>query len=468
MNIDFPITEISIPEPKEIILFGHKIILNLPPGLFRIIEIMIPGQNDAIIMAELANFIPNIAVPTTYKSVFDESVRFKQRPIQDSISYKENSVYFLSTVFPRFKMNSKQVFESFKFDLCNTIFYFENKQRSLCPQDDQFHPKVVEILNSYASYQIFNFAHYYAKNIPQNPYKTQKTETDLIMDSIFIQPFKDQPNILTAASIKSETKKQLNIIRLQKKIKQLAEDEEFAAKLQQQFDAEPPPGVPTENDEMECSCCFTPSPFTEMVQCLEGHLVCKQCVILSVETALAEGYIRSTCPSMGCTSTIPLVELERVLPAKVMQRFNETDSINEISKAKITGLRTCWKCGFKAIDENDSGPFVCPQCAELTCKQCSQQYHYNSICDFKQRMIEDRMSQAIVKACPSCGTRYIKVEGCNHMICPRCNTEFCYLCGEIIHNVEDHYTTCTQFIDNEEYLQQQIDEAVRTAMEDLS
>ena len=45
--------------------------------------------------------------------------------------------------------------------------------------------------------------------------------------------------------------------------------------------------------------------------------------------------------------------------------------------------------------------------------------------------------------CPTCDARAQKTHGCNHMICFKCNTHFCYLCGAYLDkgNPYAHYNT---------------------------
>ena len=228
-----------------------------------------------------------------------------------------------------------------------------------------------------------------------------------------------------------------------------------------------------EEKMVDCCCCFTPVPFIEMVQCPEGHLICRRCVEMSIETALGEGRVRTECPCVdSCSSKISMRELERILPNKLLKRLNETESLNAVAEVNIPGLRTCWRCGYKIIDEDEDSPFVCPKCNEKTCKKCEKKYHQGRTCEEADldpnRIVEKKMSEAIVKQCPKCHTQFIKDEGCNHMTCPRCRTEFCYLCGKVITGqVSQHYKNCKQFMDNGTYNNQQIQNARNNAMRDL-
>lgn len=50
--------------------------------------------------------------------------------------------------------------------------------------------------------------------------------------------------------------------------------------------------------------------------------------------------------------------------------------------------------------------------------------------------------------CPGCKAIIQKSMGCNHMICLRCATNFCYLCGNAISSTEPY-----QHLNNKECLQ---------------
>ncbi|KAK8896061.1 hypothetical protein M9Y10_013951 [Tritrichomonas musculus] len=255
-----------------------------------------------------------------------------------------------------------------------------------------------------------------------------------------------------------------------------AEDEDFAKVLQNHYEEEERNERKRRQEEeniVECGCCCTPLPFQEMAQCPEGHLICKRCIIMSIEAALGEGRVRTECPNINCKRCISNSELERILPQSVMKRLDETEAFNALNSVNIRGLRTCWRCGLKTIDESNTNPYICPQCSEKTCISCNKKYHPGRTCEQADmdpnRIVELKMSEAVVRSCPRCNTQFVKDEGCNHMTCPRCRTEFCYLCGQVIPNgkVRKHYQKCKQFIDNAKYNQEHIEMARRQALNDM-
>ena len=188
---------------------------------------------------------------------------------------------------------------------------------------------------------------------------------------------------------------------------------------------------------IECECCFNECPFEWMVQCPEGHLFCKQCVERQIETAISEG--RSDVPCLkfgGCNSVIPISELERTIPEKTIERLIQTETLNAITQAEIENKVKCHKCGYIILYEGE-GPMNCPQCHSQTCPKCGEAWHPKITCEQmkeidKERLVEEKMNEAVVRTCPKCKAQFMKEEGCNKMECPRCHTWICYFCRKII------------------------------------
>jgi len=99
---------------------------------------------------------------------------------------------------------------------------------------------------------------------------------------------------------------------------------------------------------------------------------------------------------------------------------------------------------------------------QMTCKSCNKEYcfkhanaHVGMTCEeyeekHKEEFEANRRAIGKSQECPECGIIISKTEGCNHMTCPKCHREFCYLCGQDItgpENVTYHYrySDCNQF-----------------------
>lgn len=81
---------------------------------------------------------------------------------------------------------------------------------------------------------------------------------------------------------------------------------------------------------------------------------------------------------------------------------------------------------------------ICEDCSFAFCSQCCQSWHGEFyICRSKDEAealaVEEKASLEYIQyhttPCPTCNAPAQKTNGCNHMLCSRCDTHFCYLCS---------------------------------------
>lgn len=94
---------------------------------------------------------------------------------------------------------------------------------------------------------------------------------------------------------------------------------------------------------------------------------------------------------------------------------------------------------------------ICEDCSFAFCKVCKASWHGEFAVCFPRRQheltTEEKASEEYLRkhstACPTCNARCQKTMGCNHMICFKCNSHFCYLCSASLaeDNPYKHFNT---------------------------
>ncbi|WEW61504.1 ubiquitin-protein transferase [Emydomyces testavorans] len=80
---------------------------------------------------------------------------------------------------------------------------------------------------------------------------------------------------------------------------------------------------------------------------------------------------------------------------------------------------------------------ICEDCGYAFCRVCKKGWHGPGVFCYPRRAAELTAEEKATEdymhlytaRCPTCDFRCQKAMGCNHMICSRCKTHFCYLCS---------------------------------------
>lgn len=239
---------------------------------------------------------------------------------------------------------------------------------------------------------------------------------------------------------------------------------------------------------MECSCCFDQVAMDEMVACRdEGHLFCVDCIRSYAESQIFSsgnlGVDKNTkkpalhllcCHSSGCQSPFQDAHLQKALPEKTLQKYNELQFRAQVDQAGLgQDLCTCPKCGFQVDLPETQMILKCPveDCQFESCKKCGKESHIPYKCDEVAKLkrqdegrlkVEEAISQAKIRTCPKCKKSFIKSDGCNKMVCP-CGLKLCYICRQPVpkQNPYSHFCQvphcnhktcgkCTLYSNNEE------------------
>ena len=142
---------------------------------------------------------------------------------------------------------------------------------------------------------------------------------------------------------------------------------------------------------VECSCCFDSYPFQDMISCSDvGHLFCLDCIKsftenlifgngnLGVNTETKKLAIELQCfHGDGCNSGFSRAFLQKALPTKSMEKYDEIQCEISIKLAGLVDMCSCPKCGFQADVPSGQKVFECPvaTCLYASCRECGEAAH---------------------------------------------------------------------------------------------
>uniref|UniRef100_A0A914KZI8 RING-type domain-containing protein n=1 Tax=Meloidogyne incognita TaxID=6306 RepID=A0A914KZI8_MELIC len=190
------------------------------------------------------------------------------------------------------------------------------------------------------------------------------------------------------------------------------------------------------------------------------HPFCRDCILGLAKAAvgeipLAKGGIGLRCMMTGCDNPILYSEIYKLLPKNIQNKLEERMFEESVGMALLVNLERCKNCNFAIqmeVDKKTNKVFDCPGCKAQFCRLCERDWddeHIGFSCQEveqkiknakrikKEREIEKKINEAVVRKCPRCGVQFVKEKGCNHVTC-RCGMTQCYLCRqtEIKH---DHF-----------------------------
>ncbi|XP_041363583.1 uncharacterized protein LOC121379156 isoform X2 [Gigantopelta aegis] len=191
---------------------------------------------------------------------------------------------------------------------------------------------------------------------------------------------------------------------------------------------------------IECSCCYGENPFESMVQCYDGHLFCRECLLnYAKEAVYGSGKLGLACMAADCEASFPVSEMKRSLPENLLKQYEERIRESDLNLADLEDLVRCPHCDYAVIMAPGDKVFKCqtPTCMKETCRYCQEEWsdHIGIPCNelekkdesHLRKQYEEKMTEAKVRTCHRCKKKFMKDEGCNKMVCT-CNATMCYIC----------------------------------------
>ncbi|XP_076339195.1 LOW QUALITY PROTEIN: uncharacterized protein LOC143240523 [Tachypleus tridentatus] len=209
----------------------------------------------------------------------------------------------------------------------------------------------------------------------------------------------------------------------------------------------------TDAEEMCPVCLDTADPKTgQRLECC-GHLYCKECLRLQVESK----QIPFLCSSEGCGEPFVLEDLKHILNNNKKLRKDVTEAaLKELVQSNSEKYRYCPTSDCPVVYRvSPNQLFICDVCENEICASCHVINHRGMTCElYKALSVDEDYSLKIWmeekpdhrKLCTQCKAPIEKNGGCNHMTCWNCRSHLCWLCMRTFpsgHAVDQHQPHCS-------------------------
>ncbi|KAM6915259.1 E3 ubiquitin-protein ligase RNF217 [Xenentodon cancila] len=194
-----------------------------------------------------------------------------------------------------------------------------------------------------------------------------------------------------------------------------------------------------ESSFQSCRVCLEENTIASLPCC--GKAVCDECLKLYVSSQVRVGKALINCPIPECSGTLEeglvISHLSNEEVAKY-QYFLELSQLDSSTKpcpqcSKFTSLKN-----HNLNRSEHKYKIQCSNCQFVWCFKCHAPWHNGLKCrDYRKgdKLLRTWASviehgQRNAQKCPQCKIHIQRTEGCDHMTCTQCNTNFCYRCGE--------------------------------------
>jgi hypothetical protein len=197
----------------------------------------------------------------------------------------------------------------------------------------------------------------------------------------------------------------------------------------------------------ECCCCFDEeTDLNHAVSCDNGHIACTECLERGINCAVGEQTIIK-CMKKDCGLEYNEVAIKRAI-GSLPKLKNAYDNVLTSTNLRISGVIDVYQCPCcdNAVIINESVTayqiFYCDSCKKFSCRLCNKERHTGP-CNEDRRLEEEETDKFVLKC--FCNARMFRFDGCNHLTCPVCRTNWCWICKARLlrPQVEEHYLTGT-------------------------
>ncbi|ELP86185.1 protein ariadne-1, putative [Entamoeba invadens IP1] len=169
-----------------------------------------------------------------------------------------------------------------------------------------------------------------------------------------------------------------------------------------------------------------------------GHMFCVKCWNDNLKTNATFSYDSFHCMQAGCVQPLSLQFVLSYCSKEVITLYKKMVVHNFLAQHR-SYQRCCGNECERVIHVIHSGKpniKVSCYCGHEFCFGCGRERHEPATCaevekwegQYQEEAESQRAINAISKPCFHCGLMTERTKGCNHMTCPKCHGEWCWMC----------------------------------------
>ena len=217
-----------------------------------------------------------------------------------------------------------------------------------------------------------------------------------------------------------------------------------------------------EGDElMTCDVCYEDYPKKEFLSLPCGHAFCLHCWQDHVNHIISTGKSQISCPEDGCLRKLPPASVQLICGQEIYSNLLKYIMDMQVSLADTLTICPNPKCSIpiNLLNMKTCNVIQC-SCGHEFCSLCNEESHAPSTCSIKEKwllttddeLMQKRLFGPGVKQCPNCKAIIEKNEGCNKMVCIKCNHAFCWMCLAPWSTHNDHFRCPNYKLEDDPYM----------------
>ncbi|KAG7508770.1 hypothetical protein JOB18_023627 [Solea senegalensis] len=194
-----------------------------------------------------------------------------------------------------------------------------------------------------------------------------------------------------------------------------------------------------ESATQSCRVCLEDKTIAPLPCCRKA--VCDECLKLYVSSQVRVAKPHISCPIPECSGYLEEGLVISHLANEDVAKYRYFLELNQLDSS----TKPCPQCRqFTSLKKHNSNhseqkyKIQCGNCQFVWCFKCHAPWHNGIKC--REYRKGDKLlrtwanvivhGQRNAQKCPQCKIHIQRTEGCDHMSCTQCNTNFCYRCGE--------------------------------------